>query len=93
MENGILFKNAKEIVREAVYDKVSFDVFMMISNSDDIETVSDLQTVLDDETYAFVEQCVREYFAFMSIDIYVKYLVTMGKDPDDEYDDDFFIEW
>ena len=84
MNTDVINKSAKEIVLEATYQKVPFEVFNTIlqMDEDDIVSLKDLRGVLDKKSFNAVRQSVNEYFGFHMIHIYAMYLHVADKVPD-----------
>ena len=93
MNTDILNKNTKEVILEATYQKVPFEVYNTIYNKDedDIVSLKDLRGVLDKMSFEAVRQCVNEYFCFHMIHVYAMYLNVADKDP--YYSDEFPVDW
>ena len=83
MDFDTLGKSTKDIILEAIYPKVSFDVFMWIWEMDDLESVLDLRFVLDDAEYDEVYTCVKTFFSRRAAVLYSKYALTCGVFIDD----------
>ena len=93
MKTDILDKSTKEVILEATYQKVPFEVFDTIfhMDEDDIVSLRDLRDVLDEESIAAVRQCVNEYFGYYMIHIHAMYLHVTDKKP--HFRDETILDW
>lgn len=92
MNINITDRSTKDIVLEAAYGKIPFSAYKRISLAKDLVSVQDLRRILGKKDYTTVEKCVREFFAFQTIELYSKYQVTIGS-AYDKSAEDIFPDW
>ena len=92
MNTSLLARSNKDLILESVYNEVPYEVFMAIYLANDIETVSDLRSVLSVDDYESVRECVKLHFFRQAMCNYMKFLEICGRAPED-LSEDKSIEW
>ena len=79
------YVSPKNIILEAIFHKVPFEVFHKVYTSRNIESLEDLKDILDKSSYKKVCKCVQETFFSQTIWYLAVYKAIVTND-DTEFD-------
>ncbi len=74
------YYSPKKIVLEVTFQKIPFEDYMKITRMDEIDTIEDLEGIISDESFEYIELRLREEFLRQTIWYMAVFDIIMGID-------------